>query len=275
MAPSGDPTLPSLLLVRGAAKGGDSVTLLEQSARVTVVANAAEAASALETNAFDALLVELEDPDTASIERLGKLAQAWRDVPVIACGLAEPSRVRRALAAGATEFLALPASSATVALALEAAMFRARTLIPPPATTAPRLIGDSPLIGQVRDRIARVAVGKATVLLRGETGTGKELLARAIHARAARAGKAPSWRSTAPRCPRRSSNRSCRLQGRGVHRRASEKAGRVELARRGHAVPRRDQRDVAGYAGEAAARPAGQDVRASWGARSRCRADVR
>ncbi len=190
MAPSGNPTLPSLLLVRGAAKGGDSVTLLEQSARVTVVANAAEAASALETNAFDALLVELEDPDTASIERLGKLAQAWRDVPVIACGLAEPSRVRRALAAGATEFLALPASSATVALALEAAMFRARTLIPPPATTAPRLIGDSPLIGQVRDRIARVAVGKATVLLRGETGTGKELVARALHHAGPR-GEAP------------------------------------------------------------------------------------
>ncbi len=43
------------------------------------------------------------------------------------------------------------------------------------------LVGDSPAIQQVRDRIRRVAMSDAPVLLRGETGTGKELIARAIH----------------------------------------------------------------------------------------------
>lgn len=43
------------------------------------------------------------------------------------------------------------------------------------------LIGASRAMGRVRDTIARAATGNATILVRGETGTGKELVARAIH----------------------------------------------------------------------------------------------
>jgi len=44
------------------------------------------------------------------------------------------------------------------------------------------LVGESPAIRLVLDRLARVAATSATVLVTGETGTGKELIARAIHA---------------------------------------------------------------------------------------------
>lgn len=51
------------------------------------------------------------------------------------------------------------------------------------------LQGDSPAILQVKDRIKRVAKTDTTVLILGETGTGKELTARAIHAQSLRAAK--------------------------------------------------------------------------------------
>lgn len=51
----------------------------------------------------------------------------------------------------------------------------------PPATCAPELLGESGAMTQVRREIERVADLAFPVLLRGETGTGKELVARAIH----------------------------------------------------------------------------------------------
>ena len=52
------------------------------------------------------------------------------------------------------------------------------------------LVGDGPEMGKLRALIARVAPTGATVLVSGETGTGKELVARAIHAASGRAGRA-------------------------------------------------------------------------------------
>jgi DNA-binding NtrC family response regulator len=53
----------------------------------------------------------------------------------------------------------------------------------------PRIIGDSPLMHQVRDRIEDAARAGVSVLLAGATGTGKELCARSLHCKSARAGK--------------------------------------------------------------------------------------
>src|SRR4029453_8288667 len=49
------------------------------------------------------------------------------------------------------------------------------------------MVGESAAMRGVLDRVARVAATDATVLVTGETGTGKELIARAIHAGSARA----------------------------------------------------------------------------------------
>jgi DNA-binding NtrC family response regulator len=54
---------------------------------------------------------------------------------------------------------------------------------------ASEIYGDSPAMHQVRERIARVAPTHATVLITGETGTGKEVVARAIHRNSPRTPK--------------------------------------------------------------------------------------
>ena len=75
------------------------------------------------------------------------------------------------------------------------------------ATTEVRLIGRSEAIRTIRADIDCAARSDAKVLITGETGVGKEVVARLIHHRSARAA-AGSSRSTAPACPTRCSSRS-------------------------------------------------------------------
>jgi transcriptional regulator with GAF, ATPase, and Fis domain len=65
------------------------------------------------------------------------------------------------------------------------------TTSPPAAEPAPRgMIGSSPLVQRLWQRVKKVAASPSAVLIRGESGTGKELLAQALHERSPRAGKA-------------------------------------------------------------------------------------
>ncbi len=65
---------------------------------------------------------------------------------------------------------------------------------------SPQLVGDHPLMQQVRQLVAKVAPTNSTVLIRGETGCGKELVARSVHDQSLRKDK-PSSPSTAARLP--------------------------------------------------------------------------
>ncbi len=108
------------------------------------------------------------------------------------------------------------------------------------------MLGRSPLLVQVREEIAQVAATDSTVLIGGETGTGKELVARAIHAasRAPRRGRSSRINCAAlPREPRR--ERAVRPREGRVHRRDPAAPGPLRAGRRRHAVPRRGRRAAA------------------------------
>src|ERR671918_1033074 len=78
------------------------------------------------------------------------------------------------------DFDLLRAAAELGGLVLEAARTRALPRLPPAGGAAP-LIGSTPVMTSLRERIERVATTDFTVLIEGESGTGKELVARQLH----------------------------------------------------------------------------------------------
>src|SRR5438128_2778780 len=113
------------------------------------------------------------------------------DIPVVAVGASTSHRVAaQAVAAGASDYFALPDDRDGLRDALAVAVQRRRaaigraalSLLEAQAHAFREIVGESPALRAVLERAARVVPhAEATVLLTGETGTGKELLARALH----------------------------------------------------------------------------------------------
>ena len=105
------------------------------------------------------------------------------------------------------------------------------------------------------------------MLITGETGTGKELVARAIHNCSAR-GLLPFIKVTARPFPRPCWNRRCSARPRGVYQRHGHEEGEVRAGAPRLDLSRRDRLDGRHASGEAVARPAGTGNRAAWRERS-------
>ena len=115
--------------------------------------------------------------------------------------------------------------------------------------------------------VGRLAKADVPVLILGETGTGKELAATALHhGRAARARR--SSRSTAPRCPSTLIESELFGHEKGAFTGAvAQQAGPARAAPRGHAVPRRGGRAAAGCRPSSCACSSAQTLQPAWGAR--------
>jgi two-component system response regulator AtoC len=152
-----------------------------------------------ETGGFDVILLDFKLPDTTGLEILRRLRALDHDAVVIM--LTAYSTLERAVEAvklGAYDYLAKPFQMdhllLVVSKALETTRLRRevrelrRTLREQFGTDT--IIGKHPATRQLLDVIQRIArSGASTVFLRGETGTGKDLVARVIHHASDRAAK--------------------------------------------------------------------------------------
>jgi len=164
---------------------------------VTVCPDGTAALKALEKGPYDAALVDMRMPGLTGIELLGKVRQISPDTQVIILtGHATVDTAVQALRLGAFDYLTKPCKWAELevllkriaerrALTNKAAALETRLKA---AEGAPTLIGDTPAMLAVRRLIEMIAPTDASVMILGETGTGKELIARSLHEKSHRAG---------------------------------------------------------------------------------------
>jgi len=156
-------------------------------------------APALQEQAFDAALVEHFLPHRDAFALLPLLKRAEPTLPVIVLDQT-PSVVNatHGLRQGAADYLAAPFSAAEVVQAIERVLrgtrldaenVLLRRQVERSYSSFENIIGASPPMRRVFDTIARIAESPVDVLILGPTGTGKELIARAIHRRSTRANK--------------------------------------------------------------------------------------
>jgi DNA-binding NtrC family response regulator len=151
----------------------------------------------LESEPVDCVLLDIRLRDGDGLELLRELrAGRHRDVPVIvATAYGDSERTIRAMRDGAFEYLTKPfdfpllLSTVDRAVKQRALAETATAAAPPAPGVRGDLVGSSAAMLGIWKLIGRAAASDAPVLITGETGTGKELVARAIHRFSARAAE--------------------------------------------------------------------------------------
>lgn len=163
---------------------------------VKVVDGGKAAIAALSESAFDAVIVDLKMPEVDGWQVIDFIKQSGADADIIiSTGHGGLDDAIRALRMGAYDFLRKPykiveidsvlkrvaekrtLTNRAIALESELATVRGKT----------ELIGETPPMQRVKTLVSRIAPTDSSVLILGETGTGKELVARSIHERSQRA----------------------------------------------------------------------------------------
>jgi DNA-binding NtrC family response regulator len=185
--------MPTVLIVDDDAALRESLaeTLADLGHRAEQAADGAAALRRVAEGGIDAVLLDLRMPGLDGMEVLRRL-RARPDAPPVAVLTAVPTSANtiEAMRLGAVDHLAKPIGRDDLA-ALLARMFPAAA--PAPTVSAPAaeddIIGGSAAMREVQKAIGMLADSDATVLLTGETGTGKEVVARAIHRHGRRAAR--------------------------------------------------------------------------------------
>jgi DNA-binding NtrC family response regulator len=163
---------------------------------VTVCPDGATALAALERNVYDCILVDLDMPGAKGIDVIARAKQLSPDTEaVVLTGKSSLETAVAALRYGAFDYLTKPCKLADLDVVLRRVAdkreltnkYRALKQRLERLEGSSDLIGDSPGMQQVGRLIAKVAPTDSTVLILGETGTGKELVARALHDQSLRA----------------------------------------------------------------------------------------
>jgi two-component system response regulator HydG len=139
---------------------------------------------------FDAIITDLGMSEMDGLTLCERVLGTRPDVPVIVLtGQGSMESAIGALRVGAYDFLTKPIDAKflgiSVARAVQHSKLRAEVrrlkLVLGETPKSQRLVGDSPAMRRVNELITRVGASEASVLIHGETGTGKELVARAVH----------------------------------------------------------------------------------------------
>jgi two-component system nitrogen regulation response regulator NtrX len=140
----------------------------------------------LEKESINLIFLDVLLPNLGGIDALDRIRKAWPDIEVVVIsGHANVDMAVRAVKLGAFDFLEKPLSLDKVLMvcrnALTIQKLKEENVELKKALPKDEIVGKSPAIENVRELIRQAAASDARILITGENGTGKELVARAIH----------------------------------------------------------------------------------------------
>ena len=158
--------------------------MLKKEGHDVVVADCGRAAvKILERRPVDLLISDIKMPDMSGVDVLRRAKEIRQDiVGIMITAFKSTESAVEALRLGAHDYLEKPFDNELLKKKVRDALEQRRV----PEYT---ILGDSPQITKVRERITRVAPTNSTILITGESGTGKELVARAIHSQSKRSAR--------------------------------------------------------------------------------------
>jgi two-component system, NtrC family, response regulator PilR len=171
------------------------VTLSRMGIDADSAASVAEAKEALQRRAYDLALTDMRLPDGEGLDVLRHIAEHYGNTPVaVITAYGSTENAVAALKAGAFDYLAKPIKLDQLRPLVVSALKLPRPVIARRVATGeatqpgvPRLLGESAPMQKAREMIARLARSQAPVYITGESGSGKEVAARLIHAGSSRA----------------------------------------------------------------------------------------
>jgi len=164
--------------------------------QVDLAGNATEGLSRLESGIYDLILLDLMMPDKSGMQVLSEVRSRDLDTPIFmitAYGSIEVAV--EALKHGASDYFSKPWDNEKLLIEIERMISKSRLerentelkRALRERSSFPNIVAKSDRMLKILDLVGQVAQSRATILITGETGTGKELIANAIHAHSARA----------------------------------------------------------------------------------------
>ncbi|VUD68293.1 Transcriptional regulatory protein ZraR [Thalassocella blandensis] len=165
-----------------------SITLNRMDIEAEVAANVAEARAALESKQFELCLTDMKLPDGSGLDIVKYIQKNKPELPVaVITAHGNMDTAVQAMKAGAFDFVNKPIDINALRRLVNTAVSASH--MSTASDDFSEIIGDSPLIHQLKQSIKKLARSQAPVYISGESGSGKELVARSIHNQGPRANK--------------------------------------------------------------------------------------
>ena len=243
---------------------------IEGGYRVDLAENGAEGLRKMETRLYDLVLLDLMMPDRSGMDVLREVRERDRETPIfILTAYGTVERAVEALKLGANDFFNKPwGENQKLLIEIERAISGRRLEYEnthlkralKQRYAFPNIVGKSERMLRLLDLVAQVAPTRSTVLITGETGTGKELIAKAIHTHSPRAENMFVPVNSGSLSPELlESTLFGHVRGR-LHQRHRQQEGLLRGGRQGHHLLRRDRQHRLRYADQAAARHPGARI---------------
>ena len=181
---------PRILVIddEGAIRDSLRMILEYEDYQFVGAATGQEGIAAVQRERPDLVLLDIKMPGMDGLEVLRKLHALDETLPVVMIsGHGTTATAVEAIRSGAIDFLDKPLSSERVIVTLQNALKQSELKLA--MESKYEIVGQSPALRKVLEAVQRAAPTNATVMLLGESGVGKELVARTIHRNSPRAGQ--------------------------------------------------------------------------------------